>query len=106
MCDTKGEIVWANSAMQDLFNLSTEQMKHGGWVEAFHPDDIDTTYNKWRNCIANKLHYKDRYRLMPNEDNKDIVYCESVAVPIQDSKHNVLSYFGIVHIITKEAFES
>lgn len=102
-CSAKGDCIWTNKALQNLFGVSEGDILNFGWLDSLHPDDIVKTKTKWMEAVNNWTPYKARYRVI-NKVTNETIYCETSADIILDENNKILSIFGTVKPLTKNDY--
>jgi len=73
--------------------LVQDQLSGWGWEQTFHPDDLQTTLDGWRNAIKHGSAFELEYRLKRAADG---IYrwflCR--ASPLKDGNGNIIKWFG------------
>ena len=104
-CDLSGKCIWANKYLLDLFGMDLENVLDFGWLNALHPDDIQTTNSKWLKSIEMGVPYKARYRVV-NKKTGENIFCQTASFKISDENGVALSFLGVVEPISKEIYKS
>ena len=100
--DMMPQLVWAtepngysfyfNQGWLDYTALSFDEVKGDGWTKSLHPDDMEPTFNAWRNAVETGASYDIEYRLQRH----DGMYRWFVArgIPMKDENGNILKWYG------------
>ncbi len=92
MADDKGYIFWYNDRWFEYTGTSLEEMAGWGWQKVHHPDHVQRVVNKIRKCFETGEIWEDTFPLR-GKDGKYRSFL-SRAVPIRNSKGDVLRWFG------------
>lgn len=65
-----------------------------GWLEMVHPDDRESSAQKWKEALEQKSEYKAGGRIW-NQHFGEYRYCNSGAVPIKDASGEVIEWVGM-----------
>jgi PAS domain S-box-containing protein len=59
-----GDVDYFNRQWMEFTGLSFEQIKHWGWTQFVHPNDVDANVRTWRHSIATgePFHFQHRFR--------------------------------------------
>ncbi len=50
--DANGQVDYLNGQWRDFAGMDLDQIRHGGWIDLMHPDDIEENVRAWRNAVA------------------------------------------------------
>jgi PAS domain S-box-containing protein len=65
--DLCGRVSYANSRVQEMWDMSEDQIKGTGWVARLHPDDAPLLLDGWRQANTQRIDFDLEYRLIrPN----------------------------------------
>src|SRR5580700_6164165 len=92
-----GSVDFLSQSLMDYTGVSREQWLGWGWRDLVHPEDADSTVDKWRAALAagEPLEVEVRYR---RADGKYRWYLVR-QVPLRDDKGNVVRWYGTLHDI-------
>ncbi len=91
----KGNVIWTNQAMQEMWGLSAGEMLGDSALSCVHPSDSAEIWNLWIDAVKTQRPYRARYRLINAETNQQ-VWVECIATLLRDSKSRPLSFWGKV----------
>jgi formate hydrogenlyase transcriptional activator len=92
-----GSVDFLSQSLMDYTGVSREQWLGWGWRDLVHPEDADSTVDKWRAALAagEPLEVEVRYR---RADGKYRWYLGR-QVPLRDDKGNIVKWYGTLHDI-------
>src|SRR5580700_7429056 len=92
-----GSVDFLSQSLMDYTGVSREQWLGWGWRDLVHPEDADSTVDKWRAALAagEPLEVEVRYR---RADGKYRWYLGRQA-PLRDDKGNIVKWYGTLHDI-------
>lgn len=105
LADTIPQIVWtANSA--GVINFANKAMyryvgtnkdRHGelNWLDALHPDDVESSSQRWREAISSGQRYQAEYRLK-SFDTGEYRWMLAQAEPVFDEQGAISEWYGTV----------
>ncbi len=99
MADHNGSIFWYNQRWFDYTGTTLEEMAGWGWEKVHHPDHRQRVVDKIARCFHTGEIWEDTFPLRGQDGNYR--WFLSRAVPIRDSKGNVLRWFGTNTDITE-----
>nr|OQO16516.1 hypothetical protein B0A51_17152 [Rachicladosporium sp. CCFEE 5018] len=76
----------------DFTGLTVEQSYGPGWVNGFHPDDLEVAKPKWAHCLATGDDYLTEYRC--KSASGDFRWMLGRAVPMRDENGKIVKWFG------------
>jgi PAS domain S-box-containing protein len=94
-CNEKGEWIWVNKALCDMFGLSNEQMIGQGWLRAVCEEDRNDIWTTWLDTIRLNIPYEVTYNICNLKTNQTFT-CRSTAIVHRDGSGNVVGYYGIL----------
>lgn len=97
-CDSLGNCIWTNKALQEIFGLTENELLGNGWLLAIDENDRIEVWNDWQECIQKNIPYQHTYTVVNKHTNRYFI-CETCATAHKDEKGRILGYFGIVKIL-------
>jgi len=73
--------------------LVLDQLSGWGWEQAFHPDDLQTTLDGWRNAIKYGSAFELEFRMKRAADGSYRWFLGR-ASPLKDGNGNIIKWFG------------
>lgn len=95
--DSDGNVIYVNSAFEQLTGIDLEELKQHGWLQAVHPDDRRMVQDEWEAAIRSDLPYQSSYRFR-HRDGRTLWTSVKAAQIRLDGK--VRGYVGSVDDIT------
>jgi PAS domain S-box-containing protein len=92
MADGSGQLFWYNQRWFDYTGTTLEQMKGSGWRAAHHPDHVDAVAAKFAASVRAGTEWEDTFPL--RRADGEFRWFLSRAVPIRDSRGEVVRWFG------------
>lgn len=87
-----GEHDYYSKRWYDYTGLTVEQSEGEGWLNGFHPDDLEIAGPKWAHSLATGEEYLTEYRC--RAANGDWRWMLGRAVPMRDERGAILKWFG------------
>ena len=69
LCDVKGDVVYANERMQQIFQLSAHELLGLGSTTRLHPEDRERVQQEWRAAVRESRDVFLEFRLLLPNDN-------------------------------------
>lgn len=93
--DVDGVINFANRAMYRY--VGTNKDRHGklNWLDALHPDDVESSSQKWQAATQTGERYQAEYRLKSFETG-EYRWMLAQAEPVRDEQGEILEWYGTV----------
>jgi PAS domain S-box-containing protein len=91
--DAEGEMIDDVPMWDKLTGQSTADMQNLGWQAVIHPDDVETTTQKWLTALKEKNLYETEFRLKMK--NGEYRYFLSRALPLLDMNGEVREWVGV-----------
>ncbi len=100
------QCTYVNKPWTDFTGLSFEESLNRGWQQAFHPEDAQEQYAKFRKCFEQRIPFHSKFRLKTKEGSYRWVLAQSN--PLKQKENG---YIGSLTDITeqeaaREALES
>lgn len=92
---TNGDVVYFNRRHYEYFGVTEKEHEGWGWKDtqpAVHPEDMERTVETWTRCLKSGDMYEIEYRLKRRDGSYR--WHLGRAIPIRDSKGNILQWFG------------
>lgn len=90
--DANGSVIFFNQQWLDDTGLTFEELKDWGWEKALHPDDLESTVNKWAHAVRTGEVFDMECRIQNKEG--DYRWHLSRAVPIRDENGKIVMWVG------------
>ncbi|HEV3384291.1 MAG TPA: PAS domain S-box protein [Gemmata sp.] len=91
-----GRAVYFNKKWFDYTGQSPSQSQGDGWIEAFHPDDVEQFRHKWQMAIAREVpDFSAEFRLRRAEDNA-YRWMLSNAISQRDPSGSIVEWVGSI----------
>lgn len=87
-----GEHDYYSKRWYDYTGLTVEQSEGEGWMNGFHPDDLEVAAPKWAHSLATGDEYLTEYRARSAAG--DYRWMLGRAVPMRDANGTILKWFG------------
>jgi PAS domain S-box-containing protein len=97
--DKNGKCVFVNDKWQEITGLSAEAAYSDGWSNAIHPDDRESVFEKWNECVAQKKTFEMEFRFQRADES--IRWVRVVSKKL-DEKNPDSGYFRMDIDITRE----
>jgi PAS domain S-box-containing protein len=103
--DAEGQNISVSSRWEALTNLTQEQAKGTGWMDAVHPDDRDQVVATMERCLHTGELIDVEYRI--SRDGNQWQWMRSRGAPRRDSAGKIIRWYGSVESIHehKQALE-
>jgi PAS domain S-box-containing protein len=88
---------YVNKPWCDVTGLSFEESLNTGWQKAFHPDDAEKEYIKFKKCFSERIPYQSKFRIKTKEGEYRWVLAQSN--PLQQKEKG---YIGSLTDITEQ----
>lgn len=89
-CNLKGECIYANTTLLELFNLNSDEFLGNGWVKGIVPEDRIRVADHWLDCVKKNVPYEISYRIKNHPD-----LLTTIALPLKDDCGVVCGYLGV-----------
>lgn len=94
-CNSRGETVWVNKALCELFGLNSHEMLGNGWLDAVDKDERIEVLKTWHENIENEIPHEAEYTV------KNKITGEKFKVLTKANCHKgndgkILGYYGTV----------
>ena len=108
--DVRGYCSYTNARWQSLTGLSFQESLGEGWAKAIHPDDRDTVFAHWNQCVQEGREYEQQFRFLSPQGK--ICWVHARAAAIRDELGEIVGYVGtdedvsetkIAEVVRKEA---
>jgi PAS domain S-box-containing protein len=90
-----GTVDYCNRRVLDYTGLAAEQVHRAGWMNAVHPEDIESMAQAWRLAVSTGEPFQYEFRFLRSADQA-YRWCVSSALPLQDHEGRVIKWFGSV----------
>jgi diguanylate cyclase (GGDEF)-like protein/PAS domain S-box-containing protein len=97
--DASGEVIEDLPTWRAFTGQSLEQIKHGGWAAALHPDDRDRTTAAWSAAVRARTLFETEYRLRRHD--AEYRYFSVRGVPVMEKDGTVREWVGVCTDITE-----
>jgi diguanylate cyclase (GGDEF)-like protein/PAS domain S-box-containing protein len=97
--DASGEVIEDLPTWRAFTGQSLEQIKHGGWAAALHPDDRDRTTAAWSAAVRARTLFESEYRLRRHD--AEYRYFSVRGVPVMEKDGTVREWVGVCTDITE-----
>ncbi|KAK6416627.1 hypothetical protein LTR81_009850 [Elasticomyces elasticus] len=87
-----GEHDYYSDRWYSYTGLSVEDSHGAGWLNAFHPDDLEVAKPRWAHSLATGDPYLTEYRCMSKEG--EWRWMLGQAAPMRDEDGNIVKWFG------------
>lgn len=94
-CDNKGDCVWANKSLCDMFGLNLQEMYGRGWLAAICEEERTEVWVNWIENIKFNIPYEATYKVC-NLKTGEAFVCRTNAVEHRDTAGNIVGYYGTV----------
>lgn len=94
-CDSKGECVWINQALCDLYGMEEFDMMGHGWLTAVLEEQRGVVLQEWINSIKNDIPYSWGYNII-NQETGENVRVRATALTVRDDDRKPLLFCGSV----------
>ncbi len=94
-CNLKGETIWVNDSLENIFECDKIDLLGDGWISFIHADDVSRVWKAWAESVETLHPYRIRYRILTGDGTK-IKYIEASASVLRSSSKKPLSFFGKV----------
>jgi two-component system, chemotaxis family, CheB/CheR fusion protein len=90
--DADGNVNYYNQQWYDYTGMSFEELKNFGWQKIVHPEDLETTFEKWESSYDTGTEFNLEQRFLRH----DGVYRWHLTriVPQKDSNGNIVAWIG------------
>jgi two-component system CheB/CheR fusion protein len=88
---------YVNKPWCDFTGLSFEESLNTGWQKAFHPDEVEQQYEKFKNCFEQRIPYQSKFRIRTSEGSYRWVLAQSNPL-----KKKEKGYIGSLTDITEQ----
>lgn len=92
LTDAQGKINEYLPSWESFTGQSFEEMKGFGWLNAIHPDDMESVNEIWNKSVQNKSFYQAECRLKNSKGNYRYIIAKGT--PIIDINGNVKEWIG------------
>lgn len=108
--DVRGQCSYTNARWQSLTGLSFQESLGEGWAKAIHPDDHDTVFAHWNQCVQEGREYEQQFRFLSSQGQ--ICWIHARATAIRNELGEIVGYVGtnedvseakIAEVVRKEA---
>ncbi len=97
LTDPNGKCTYANPMWGKLTGRSPEAALGDQWIDAIHPEDLDSVMQSWQNLFLTG-NFDCQYRfLLPDESIADV---RTKSVPLLDEHGKINGYLGIIQDMT------
>lgn len=90
--DIKGNNIWMNQNWLIYTGTTLEDNRGNGWLNVVHPDDKESSLNKWLDASKQRTIVTFEYRLRDKKGNYR--WFLTRGVPIKDNEGNILHWVG------------
>ena len=88
----QGFVDYCSDRWRDFTGRPAEEILGGGWMGAFHPDDVNIANPKWQHSIATGDEYLTEYRC--KSATGEWRWMLGRAVPMRDQEGTIVNWFG------------
>ncbi|GFO68916.1 hypothetical protein GMLC_24950 [Geomonas limicola] len=99
MSDDQGRCVYANPRLQELTGLSAGQLMGSGWSAALHPEDRESTTQKWLEISGQGGTFQHECRF---QRGGTTIWVRALAQPFRAKDGGIAGYVGVVEDITEQ----
>ena len=93
--EVDGNVDYCNRRVLDFTGLPAEQVHRANWMNAVHPDDLETMAQAWRRAVSAGEPFQHEFRFLRSADHT-YRWCVSSALPLRDQEGRVIKWFGSV----------
>jgi two-component system cell cycle sensor histidine kinase/response regulator CckA len=103
LVEASASIVWTSTAdggfdtdqpgWTTFTGQTVEQHRHGGWLEAIHPDDREQTARAWSEAVRNKTTYAVEHRV--RRADGEYRHMTGRAIPIREKGGEIREWIGV-----------
>jgi len=90
--DAEGRNTYANQRFRDYIGLPLGEIMDLRWERLIHPDDLDSTLEKWQSCLQSGEPYLNEYRLRRHDGTYR--YFLARAVPARNETGQIDRWLG------------
>lgn len=90
--DPPGKCIYVNDRWCKISGLSPAEAMGEGWVRAIHPEDRETVFREWGQCVAKNVPFQLEYRMQHVEGAVLWIYGQSL--PEYNSAGEIMGYVG------------
>jgi PAS domain S-box-containing protein len=95
--DVQALCTYVNKPWCDFTGLSFEESLNTGWQQAFHPDEVEQQYEKFKSCFEQRIPFQSKFRIKTREGSYRWVLAQSN--PLQRKEKG---YIGSLTDITEQ----
>lgn len=94
-CNSKGECVWVNQALCELYGMEELDMMEHGWLTAVVEEQRGIVLSEWMNSIKNDIPYSWGYNII-NQETGENIRVRATALTVRDDDRKPLLFCGSV----------
>ena len=98
--DKDGDCLYVNERWSEIGGISAEEALGSGWVGALHPDDRETVFNKWKECIEERRPFRMEYRY--RQPGGRVIWVLGEVQEEVDKCGEVVGYVGTITDLTTQ----
>jgi PAS domain S-box-containing protein len=90
----EGDLDYLNKRAVEYLGHTAESLSGGRWLELVHPDQRETTLQRWLQSASTGTAYQDEYRLRRADGQHR--WIQSVGEPFLDTEGRIANWYGVV----------
>ncbi|HEY7635958.1 MAG TPA: PAS domain-containing protein [Gemmatimonadales bacterium] len=90
----EGDLDYLNKRAVEYLGQTAESLSGGRWLELVHPDQRETTLQRWLQSVSTGTAYQDEYRLRRADGQHR--WIQSVGEPFLDTEGRIANWYGVV----------
>lgn len=94
-CNHKGECIWVNDSVCDLFGLEHDELLGHGWSSCIVEEHRSIIVKEWLNCIEFDIPYSAGYNII-NKKTGENIRVSTTAISIRDDDGKPILFCGSI----------
>ena len=91
--DVNGDCNYVNETWLRMTGMSQKEALGKGWLNALHPDDLESINDKWYRSVKSGGNWRFEYRFI-NKESKEITWLEGTRKELLNEKNELLGFLG------------
>jgi len=93
VCDPDGRNIYASDSFLRLVGLTQTQCSNFGWSDVLHPDDVEATLAKWKECVRTEGVWDVEHRYRAADGHWHPILARGV--PVRNDQGDIIYWAGI-----------